>query len=181
VFRTKLIQEFPQWFYGLPMGDWPLHVLNARHGAAGFINRNMAVYRNHAGGVWSSASDLRKLKGVINMLRCFRSLLEPRYWPLLQIPLAEAQAEVDLSHGKTCLENRDFRSAIELLGKANKFFCRPKLTLAIFGLRTVPRLTRIAALIWKHLTGSENRDTRFAASRAERPQESRSASKPAVV
>jgi len=159
VFRNRLIQEFPQWLYSLPVGDWALHVMNARHGVAGFIDRNMAVYRIHAGSQWSSANEISKAQGIINALRCFRSFLGPSYWPLLQIPLAEAQAEVDLLQGKICLERRDFTSAIKLLGNANKFFRRPKLKFAILGLRTVPRLTRLGTIIWREFIDRPNSAT----------------------
>lgn len=33
-------------------GDWFLHLYHARFGKIGFINRCMAVYRRHSGGIW---------------------------------------------------------------------------------------------------------------------------------
>jgi glycosyltransferase involved in cell wall biosynthesis len=53
MFRRGLFGDFPDWFYGLPVGDFPLHVLNAEHGAFGFLDRVTSAYRIHTGGIWS--------------------------------------------------------------------------------------------------------------------------------
>lgn len=37
---------------GIAPGDWYLHLLHAQAGKIGFIDRAMAVYRRHAGGIW---------------------------------------------------------------------------------------------------------------------------------
>jgi glycosyltransferase involved in cell wall biosynthesis len=37
---------------GMIPGDWYLHLLHARAGKIGFINRVMAVYRRHSEGIW---------------------------------------------------------------------------------------------------------------------------------
>ncbi len=53
MFRHRLFPAFPDWFYELPTGDMPLHVLNCQHGEIGFIDASMSAYRIHPGGVWS--------------------------------------------------------------------------------------------------------------------------------
>ena len=53
MFRHRLFDRFPDWFYPLPTADMPLHVLNAQHGDIGFVDEVMAAYRIHPGGVWS--------------------------------------------------------------------------------------------------------------------------------
>lgn len=53
MFRHRLFERFPDWFYGMPTGDMPLHVLNAQTGDIGFVDEVMAAYRIHPGGVWS--------------------------------------------------------------------------------------------------------------------------------
>ncbi len=40
---------------GIAPGDWYLHLLHAATGKIGFINRTMAVYRRHPGGIWWNA------------------------------------------------------------------------------------------------------------------------------
>jgi glycosyltransferase involved in cell wall biosynthesis len=53
VFRNKLFDKIPDWFNDSPIGDYPLHMLNAKHGKIKYFPEIMAVYRKHAGGVWS--------------------------------------------------------------------------------------------------------------------------------
>ena len=53
MFRAGLFGELPDWFYEMPMGDWPLHALNARYGLYGYIDEVMGCYRVHGEGVWS--------------------------------------------------------------------------------------------------------------------------------
>ena len=61
MFRNKLFDEFPEWYYETAMGDWPLHILNAHYGDIGFIDEVMGVHRIHSGGMWSS-------KNTVNLL-----------------------------------------------------------------------------------------------------------------
>lgn len=65
MFRRGLFGEFPNWFYEMPVGDWPLHVLNAQHGDIGYINEVMGVYRVHSGGIWSSRNLVQRLQAYI--------------------------------------------------------------------------------------------------------------------
>ena len=53
MFRNRLFEDFPDWFYQLPVGDFPLHVLNAQHGDFGLLDRTTSAYRIHPGGIWS--------------------------------------------------------------------------------------------------------------------------------
>src|SRR5262249_15215081 len=56
MFRRDLFGEFPSWYYTVLVGDWPLHVLNLRHGNMWFEGRVAAAYRIHSQGLWSSAA-----------------------------------------------------------------------------------------------------------------------------
>lgn len=53
MFRHRLFERFPDWYFDLPTGDMPLHVMNAQYGDIGFIDEEMSAYRIHPGGVWS--------------------------------------------------------------------------------------------------------------------------------
>lgn len=47
----------------LAPGDWLIHLLHAEVGRVGFLNKNMAVYRKNAGGIWSTyTSQLARYK-----------------------------------------------------------------------------------------------------------------------
>ncbi len=38
MYRSGRIREFPGWFHELKMGDWTVHLLNARHGKIQFLD-----------------------------------------------------------------------------------------------------------------------------------------------
>lgn len=56
VFRNFLIPDFPSWFSTSPVGDYVLHMLNAKHGKIAFLPYPMSVYRRHDGGSWGMKS-----------------------------------------------------------------------------------------------------------------------------
>lgn len=51
----------PTWFKRLPYSDWPLLLLRAGGGRLGYINREMAAYRTHDDGVFTSAAEVQRL------------------------------------------------------------------------------------------------------------------------
>ena len=53
VYRSGLFEKFPDSFYRSTVGDYFLHMLNARHGKIRRLSESMGVYRVHPGGVWS--------------------------------------------------------------------------------------------------------------------------------
>ncbi len=54
VFRAAALPEpFPEWYFQMPIGDWPLHLLLSQSGKIHKINSPMAAYRTHVGGIWS--------------------------------------------------------------------------------------------------------------------------------
>lgn len=67
MFRNRLFAELPPWFFDVKVGDWPFHMLNAAHGKIGFLPDVMAVYRLHAGGIWSQQSFSSRLAATFDM------------------------------------------------------------------------------------------------------------------
>ncbi|MBB6632572.1 glycosyltransferase [Cohnella thailandensis] len=61
MFRNHVVVEIPKWFENLPMSDAPLNLLLAHHGNIGYIGYNMAAYREHSGGIWSSTKKERQI------------------------------------------------------------------------------------------------------------------------
>ena len=62
MFRRGLCQPLPAWYDALfPITDWPLHILHAEHGAIGYLDEVMGVYRYHAGGLYSPFTEEQKL------------------------------------------------------------------------------------------------------------------------
>jgi glycosyltransferase involved in cell wall biosynthesis len=79
MFRGGLFASFPDWYYDVPMGDWPLHVLNAEHGAYGYIDEIMAVYRVHSAGVWSGSNNIKIFERTIKAAKIIKAYLGDRY------------------------------------------------------------------------------------------------------
>lgn len=65
MFRHRLFEGFPKWFYRMPTADMPLHVFNTHpHGLIGFVDEEMSAYRIHPGGVWSQGLTVREGAGA---------------------------------------------------------------------------------------------------------------------
>lgn len=76
--------------------DWYLHLYHAQFGKIGFINRTMAVYRRHEGGVWwaKNRDEFWKKNGImhLNMYKAVLQLFKqnPRYLKIIYEPIGEA-------------------------------------------------------------------------------------------
>lgn len=88
LFRNRLFASFPDWYLAAPAGDWPLHVLNAHHGAIGYIDELMAVYRIHAGGVWSPQASSARRRQILLILELFYRNLDSSFKPRIEQSLA---------------------------------------------------------------------------------------------
>ena len=51
IIRANAIGEIPDWFIGLPFGDYPLYLLASQFGKIRYLTDIMGVYRIHKGGV----------------------------------------------------------------------------------------------------------------------------------
>lgn len=71
LFRNNLFIAFPNWYENSPVGDYVLHMLNARYGKIKYFATPMAVYRKHTNSMWSSQSkkvNYRKWIQVLDFL-----------------------------------------------------------------------------------------------------------------
>ncbi len=88
MYRNRLFDDFPDWFYKTPTGDWPLHILNAQHGQIGYLDEVMAVHRVHGGSVWSPRSIVERRQDIIRTLEIFRDKLNSKHGPKLEQSIA---------------------------------------------------------------------------------------------
>lgn len=75
VFRNQF-EELPDWFLYCPIGDYPLHLLNASYGKIKYIPSQMASYRVGAG-IWSRKSHEYR---VINTILTLTLLINNFPW-----------------------------------------------------------------------------------------------------
>jgi glycosyltransferase involved in cell wall biosynthesis len=66
LFRAGLFNEFPGWYFKMPMQDWPLYVLNAHFGPVAYIDEILSTYRIHRNGDWSRQDRVDVLKRDIS-------------------------------------------------------------------------------------------------------------------
>lgn len=80
VFRNYLFDHYPEEFLNLKLGDWPLHLLNAQHGAIHFLNKEMAVYRIFPKGFWSVKKTIDKIEYTIFFLQKMKLHFGEKYY-----------------------------------------------------------------------------------------------------
>jgi glycosyltransferase involved in cell wall biosynthesis len=112
MFRNGLFGEFPDWYFTLSMGDWPLHILNAQHGNIGYLDEVMAVYRLHTNGIWTSQGKIKNIRDIIKFYLTINRHLKYRYKK--QIRLAIASRYYDLAKEYTQKHDHK-RTALYLL------------------------------------------------------------------
>lgn len=65
VFRNSPPNALPKWFYEVPVGDFPLHFINASRGKIGFIAETMATYRKHKNATHSALPRIQQFKKTL--------------------------------------------------------------------------------------------------------------------
>jgi glycosyltransferase involved in cell wall biosynthesis len=100
-----------------------------------------------------SASNERMLAALVTILSTVQAnwKLTVEQQILLSGKLKQTQALLALERGKECLRQRDFEQARTLLEQANNQLHRRKISLAVLGLRILPKLTALAIRRWERL------------------------------
>jgi len=112
--RNGLVKQFPKWYYGMPMGDWPLHVLNAQYGLFAYIDEPLACYRVHGGGVWSQRKRRDILQGSIRAAETVNRHLGFRFDRVIRKKIAMLEYETAL----TLIDEGEVKSAFSHAWKA---------------------------------------------------------------
>ncbi|MFC1593949.1 glycosyltransferase [Candidatus Omnitrophota bacterium] len=90
VFRTKVYGILPQWFYSIPVCDWPLFILCAQKGSLKYFEEPMGVYRIHHGGIWAqsyeevSTGRIQQRQADIEVYKIFSKHLGSAYEKLIK-------------------------------------------------------------------------------------------------
>ena len=96
MFRKDVLGTFPEWYYTMPVGDWPLYVLYAQHGQIGYIDELLAVYRIHGEGLWSKQNQIQKLESLISLYESMNANLGFRYNVTAQLMVSKRKNELAL-------------------------------------------------------------------------------------
>jgi glycosyltransferase involved in cell wall biosynthesis len=130
-------------------GDYDLWFRVSHHGARIGFHRKVLARRRYRAGSLSSQEHVWR-ESLLEILKSWENKpdLRPTEKALVRREILQLKAELELRQGKLCLLSGDFAGAYASLGKANSFFRRRKLHLALLGLRFAPRATALAATAW---------------------------------
>lgn len=84
MYRNHLFVDFPSYFYSSPIGDYFLHLLNARHGNIHFIDETMSIYRIHSTSYWSSKQQIEREQIWIEFIERIKENFNEEIQKLLQ-------------------------------------------------------------------------------------------------
>ena len=88
--RKDVLGSFPEWYYNLLWGDWPLYILCAQHGKIGYIDEIFGVYRVHRAGLWSRLDAVQKLERLITFYETMNANLDFQFDHIVE-PLVSAR------------------------------------------------------------------------------------------
>jgi len=167
MFRNGLVSEFPDWYFRMSLGDWPLFLLLAEHGKIGYLDEVMGVYRVQPGGAWSSRNNLDKQLVMVDSYNCLTEYFGQRYSRAINLGLSRDHVILssiyadlgDVANAKISL-NRSIQSCFSLRGP-----CIDQVVM--LGRLHCPRLYRLVKWILKEGRFSpvrmlqRSRDSRF--------------------
>ena len=74
MYRRAAVAEIPAWYDRFfPVTDWPLHVIYAREGHIGYLDRTLGAYRLHGDGLFSTLGEREKLEANADFYRKLRA------------------------------------------------------------------------------------------------------------
>ena len=97
MYRWGSVGPLPDWFLGLKLADWPLHVLVARSGKINLMDEIMAVYRLHAGGMWTARQAIDQKYAMMRMMQELDKHLEFQYSKAIRRTIAEFYASMAMA------------------------------------------------------------------------------------
>jgi glycosyltransferase involved in cell wall biosynthesis len=77
VFRNGLIKQAPEWSFKAPVGDYLIHMLNARFGKIRYFREPMGVYRIHRDGAWSTKDHIYHKEKWVELLELMENYFSP--------------------------------------------------------------------------------------------------------
>lgn len=81
MYRKTALDALPSRLFDIKSYDWIVNICVARHSLIGFLEEPMSVYRLHAGGTWTQASDTDKLRLQLELIPVYSKLTEDVFKP----------------------------------------------------------------------------------------------------
>lgn len=155
VWRRGLFDGLPHWVEEVGMSDWPINILNAKHGHIGLVNRCMGVYRLHDGGIWSTRTVQSRLESWVRAHDYIDRELDYRY----HSSIAAAKFRRLYTHALNCVIDGDSSATryvwrIIRTGPPHRY-TRQKIALALR--LYAPPLLSFASALKRHLSSPVRR------------------------
>lgn len=131
LFRTKYINDFPEYYCDAPVGDYPLTIHLALQGKVFYINSIMAARRTNAPGSWTTlnSQDIQRIvrirEELIRMLHAIDAHTEYAYTNTIEEKIMDYQLRILLHlgrYGEAC--SRKFKMQLK-----NRFSLRQRIKL----------------------------------------------------
>ena len=79
MFRNRLIEPLPDWYFENVVGDWSLHLLNAQHGRIGKIDQHLGVYRKNTKSISHNNGGLKLITAELKTREQIDNLFGAKY------------------------------------------------------------------------------------------------------
>ncbi|HVX50756.1 MAG TPA: glycosyltransferase [Chitinophagaceae bacterium] len=114
VFKNIMHTGFPTWFSASPVGDYPLHLLNAAKGLIRYMPKPMGIYRRHDGGIWSNIKSVQRSEKWLLLLQC---LLQENFTNEVKKILQQQVTKYQEKHLKALMQEDDWKVFLEKLSQ----------------------------------------------------------------
>jgi glycosyltransferase involved in cell wall biosynthesis len=102
LFRNNTSTTSQDWFKNAPVGDYFLHMENAKYGNIRYMHDIMGVYRVHDGGIWEKTDQKYKLEKLIDIY----DLMKTHYSPEINGILMDTQNKLCLKLMGLSIDNQ---------------------------------------------------------------------------
>jgi len=107
MFRRRLLDRFPDWYYTQIAVDWLLFILIAENGWIGYLDETMAAYRMHSRGVWSGLSQISQQTALLESYQVLKTYFGRRFDKSVRYGQFLCYYKLAMAH----LENGDLHAA----------------------------------------------------------------------
>jgi glycosyltransferase involved in cell wall biosynthesis len=78
-YYTKYLDQIPNEFFEMFVGDWMLNIICSQFGEIGHIKKAMTVYRKHNKGIWTGMNEYDKNKLTMDLIDNYNKFLSYTY------------------------------------------------------------------------------------------------------
>ena len=116
-YRNHLPESFPALLMYVPFFDYVLHLYTSQYGKIKYLARNMAVYRMHDSGLWSSLKRSEQLSSLLPAIGALQEFFSSNDDVLSELGKQKAEACMELA---ACCgsgaDGEDLSDSLDLIG-----------------------------------------------------------------